>query len=344
MKKLLLVSALALSCIPANANDSSAAVGLGGLELTQNAAISMDSEDLFISRERVAVKYRFTNTSAKDVETLVSFPLPPLPSETDGYPLEMSFPDWTTLDFKTLVDGEPAKLELREEVGLIGKPEVKDVARQLDKLGWPVRYWDDPNFYGKLDVLTKEQRAKFVAEGLLRIPEYDGDAVEPNWQVTTHVTRKQFFPAGKTISVEHSYKPVAGGSVGGMLNPETRKGNEFFREYQARYCVDKAFLAGFDRKIATQVSREKAKGEDGMGGFYSEIWLDYMLKSGANWKGPIKDFRLIVDKGKADSLVSFCMTGVKKIGPTLFEVRKMNFEPTDDLRILIVDFYSPEAD
>jgi hypothetical protein len=37
------------------------------------------------------------------------------------------------------------------------------------------------------------------------------------------------------------------------------------------------------------------------------------------------------------------MDGVKKIGPTLFEVRKTNFEPKKDLEILIVKFFSPEA-
>ena len=39
----------------AAANDSAAAIGLGGLELTRNAAISMDSEDLYISAGEVRV-------------------------------------------------------------------------------------------------------------------------------------------------------------------------------------------------------------------------------------------------------------------------------------------------
>ena len=55
-----------LQTTPAMANDSSAAIGLGGLELKQSDAISMDSEDLFLSRQKVIVKYRFTNTSDRD--------------------------------------------------------------------------------------------------------------------------------------------------------------------------------------------------------------------------------------------------------------------------------------
>ena len=76
--------------------------------------------------------------------------------------------------------------------------------------------------------------------------------------------------------------------------------------------------------------------------FYSETWLGYVLSSGANWKGPIKDFRLVVDKGAPDKLISFCMSGVKKISPTQFEVKKKNFEPKNDLNILIVNWGSPE--
>ena len=76
MKKFIALLALGAIAAPSFANDSSAAIGLGGLELTHNDAISMDSEDLFLSRQLVTVKYRFTNSGAKDVETLVSFPLP----------------------------------------------------------------------------------------------------------------------------------------------------------------------------------------------------------------------------------------------------------------------------
>jgi hypothetical protein len=40
--------------------------------------------------------------------------------------------------------------------------------------------------------------------------------------------------------------------------------------------------------------------------------------------------------------VSFCAEGVQKIAPTQFEVRKTNFEPKDDLAILIVEWYGAE--
>jgi hypothetical protein len=342
--RLLAATTLATALVfatPSSANDSSAAIGLGGLELTRNDAISMDSEELYLSRDKVTVKYRFTNNSADDVETLVSFPLPPIPRQTDGYLGEIDYPDWSQhLNFKTLVDGQPVRLETREEVSLMNRPDGKNVEARLAQVGWPVHYWQDPEFWTTLDALSPAKRQAYIAEGLLRVPEYDGEAIEPNWQVTTHITRTQNFPAGKTVTVEHSYKPVAGGSVGGALVPEYRKtGGEYLQDYMQRYCMDKPFLAGFDKQFNARQKAAKAKGDEFGNVPYVEHWLSYVLKSGANWKGPIKDFRLVVDKGTAGNLVSFCMDGVKKIAPTQFEVRRTNFEPAQDLDILIVEFY-----
>ncbi|MCE2830460.1 MAG: DUF4424 domain-containing protein [Sphingomonadales bacterium] len=37
------------------------------------------------------------------------------------------------------------------------------------------------------------------------------------------------------------------------------------------------------------------------------------------------------------------MDGLKKIGPTRFEVRKSNFDPTGDIQILFAEVYNPNA-
>ncbi len=331
---LFLAAALLLPSMQAQANDSSAAIGLGGLELTKNDAISMDSEDLFLSQSEVRVKYRYTNHSDKDVETLISFPLPSIPYGIDEYLGDMGYPDWQDLRFTTLVDGNPVKLS-RIDVVAVGS---KDVSARLKQLGWPVDYWNNYEFSEKLAGLPDGQKTDLLAEGLLRHPKYDAKAVEPAWQMTTNITRTQRFPAGKTVTVEHRYKPVAGGSVAGALERDYRRGKgSGFAEYAKHYCIDKSFLSGFDR-IRYAKPRKGASEEEAQGRFYGEVWLSYMLKSGANWRGPIKDFQLVVDKGKADNLVSFCMSGVKKISPTQFEVRKTNFEPDKNLDILIVSW------
>jgi hypothetical protein len=127
-----------------------------------------------------------------------------------------------------------------------------------------------------------------------------------------------------------------GGSVGGMLDRRVREAApDAARAYVERYCTDAHFLAGVDRRFAAMT-------KPGTFAIYTETWIGYVLRSGANWSGPIGDFRLVVDKGSTDNLVSFCMDGVTKIGPTRFEVRKADFEPTRDLNILIVKFHEME--
>ena len=340
MHKLAFAAALAAITFatPSSGNDSSSAIGIGGLELRQNDAISMDSEDLFLSLDKVTVKYRFTNHSDKDVETQISFPLPAIPDGIEGYLGDASYPDWKELEFRTLVNGEPVQLTYSEVVLANGK----NVEARLKELGWPIKHWDDYKFTESVDNIPESEKAKYIAEGLLKKPDPSADWTVPAWQIATYVNRMQKFPAGRTVVVEHSYKPLPGGSVGGTLGMLAEgEDEEYARDYVDSYCIDKSFLAGFRNKMAAKRKEGERRGTE-MGMFYIEYWLDYVLSSGANWKGPIKDFRMVIDKGDPDNLVSLCAEGVKKISPTRFEIRKTNFEPTKDIEILIVKWPDSE--
>ena len=154
--------------------------------------------------------------------------------------------------------------------------------------------------------------------------------------MVTHVTRRQLFPAGKTVSVTHRYVPITGGSVAGSLYPVARKYPDW-KDYAGRYCIDKSFLAAFDAREAR--GRQNKPDSPAV---YSETWIGYVLSSGRNWRGPIKQFRLVIDKGKPGNLISFCMDGVKKISPTRFEVLKTNFEPKGDLDIMIAQWHETD--
>ena len=95
----------------------------------------------------------------------------------------------------------------------------------------------------------------------------------------------------------------------------------------AHYCADAAFLAGLDR-MGKAASPEYP--------ILPEQRVSYILTTGANWRAPIGDFRLVVDKGEAENLVSFCGSGVRKISPTRFEMRRADWRPDKDLHVLIV--------
>ncbi|GAA0471542.1 DUF4424 domain-containing protein [Parasphingorhabdus litoris] len=330
MKLSAVLSALFLLAIaaPARANDSAAAVRLGGLELKQNDAISMDSEELFLSLKRVIVKYEFTNTTDRDITTLVSFPLPALPHEIGAHFGDQKFPDWKAIDFQTKVNGKAVTLEYRDIITADGK----DITQRVKQLGWPTQYWLDHDFQRKLEQLPKAELDKYLTEGLIKRSARGMDHYI-DWQVSTHITREQTFPANQTIKVEHSYRPITGGTNGGNMSANVRgeTSDYGFKWFQKNYCIDDNFIASFDE---TYYSRFEEKREQ-----YVELFLDYRLLPGANWQGPIKKFRLVVEKPSPSDLISFCMDDVRKISPIQYEVVKRNFEPKQDLKLLFVDWF-----
>ncbi len=317
-----LLAALVFWTLAAKANDSTAEIAVGGLVLTQSNDIALDKEDLYISENEVRVDYVFTNTSAKDIDTLVAFPFPDqIFKDEDDYFI-------SSLDNKkirTTVDGKPVKL-VYEKKAVLNKA---DITAKIKKLKLPIDS-DGDDFHAAVLALEPGVLATLLQDGTIRKREWDKAPLPyfPGWVFQSFYTRHQTFPAGKSIKVQHRYVPIVGGSVGGNLDPENRA-EDWHIERAKRYCFDDAFFKALDQRVAAAKLPEYATN-------YSEVWLGYILKSGANWKGPIKDFRLVVDTGDANALVSFCSEGIKKIGPTKFEVRKKNLEPTRDLDVLIV--------
>jgi hypothetical protein len=142
--------------------------------------------------------------------------------------------------------------------------------------------------------------------------------------------RHQTFPPGKPILVEHRYRSSVGMSFDSILRQSLRhkKGLESeLQRYQTTFCVDDDFL-----KLVDGLENGDKAGKVRM----IERRISYVLKTGANWAGPIKDFHLIVDKGRPDRIVSFCGQGIKQISATQYELRTNDFTPTQDLEVLIL--------
>ena len=245
----------------ARANDTAAGLDGGQLVLKQAETIRMESEDLFLSMKEVRIRYTFRNTGTKDVETIVAFPLPPMP----------------------------------------GKPDVDDGT--MENVTYDPSSDNPLSFVCKIDgqvVKTKTERKEAKSK--------DGNTST----LTYYWTQK--FPAGKTIVVEHTYKPALWQSF--APEPTT--------EDTAKYCID----AGTTKAIAALARTDQVK-------VYFANGLNYILKTARNWSGPIGDFHLTIDKGDARNVLSACIDGLKKSGATKFELRKKDFVPERDLSLLI---------
>jgi hypothetical protein len=319
----------ACAVVPALANDTSAELATGGLLFVQNDNVEMRSEDLAISAKQVDVRYRFFNKSASDVTVLVAFPMPEVRIEEQDQNIALPTQDPVNiLGFVTTVNGKPVKTQVEQHVFAAGI----DRTQLLISLGIPLA----PHLAATneaLDRLPHEKWDELVRIGLGEIEEYDiGKGMTKHlaarWGLRTTFYWEQTFAAKAETIVEHRYRPSVGGSVQTSLGAPSSIKEAWYDEYKRKYCLDSDFFATIDRL------RKAAKSE--FGPPYSEERIDYILRTGANWSGPIGQFHLTVDKGDAGSLVSFCGQGVKKTSDTKFEMTKSNFTPDGDLAVLIL--------
>jgi hypothetical protein len=314
---------------PVIANDSSAELATGGLIFVRNDNVEMRSEELTISAEQITVRYRFFNKSKSDVTVLVAFPMPEIkvggPDENISIPTEDPV---NILGFSTVVDGKLVATEVEQRVFAAGIDRTQLLRRLNIPLAPHLRAASDA-----LDRLPKDRWDELIQVGLAEVEEFDaGKGMERHlaarWALQTTYYWQQTFRAGVETMVEHRYKPSVGASVQTMIGDPSVVKESWFDDHRRKYCMDKGFIDAATR------ARQAAKMQSGSP--FSEQRIDYILRTGANWAGPIRDFRLIVDKGDADSLLSFCGQGVKRVSPTRFEMRATDFTPERDLSILIL--------
>ena len=104
----------ALSAAPALANDTMAELKTGGLTFVRTPEVEMTKEALFISPSEIRVDYVFTNTSDKDVSSLVAFPMPDIGG--DPY-ANIAIDDFETdnyLGFTAAQDGKAVAVTLQQ--------------------------------------------------------------------------------------------------------------------------------------------------------------------------------------------------------------------------------------
>lgn len=308
----------------ASANDSSAEKAAGGLILKQNADIDMVSEDLYVSPAEVRVNYVFRNRAPRARRITVAFPMPDreLLYEMES---EVAYPE----GFRTLVDGRPVRMSVERKAMVNGV----DRSAELTRLGIPVA---PPAGQRAVHIAARIERLPRAAkERLARFGLIDADSLHmdqpqvlPSWTVKETWYWDQVFPAGRDLRIQHRYVPGVGGTAGVALANREWRTSEHGRAYQREFCTDSAFLTALDRMSARATRAQRD--------YPMESRLRYILTTGGNWRSPIGDFRLVVDKGSPDAIVSFCGEGVRQISPTRFEVRHRNWRPDRDLAVLIV--------
>jgi hypothetical protein len=317
-----------LASSSALANDTMAHLTTGGLEYTRSDVVAMEEERLYISPREVKVDYVFRNTGDRDVRTYVAFPMPDIASgvmwDVDAGNTE----DDNFLGFTVEQDGNRITPALQQRI-YVGALDMTDTFMRAGIPANPL----SQKAREALKNLPDDVREDWIARGIIGRDEMDtgdGKVVEyvPLWTLKSAYYWMTTFPAGKDVRVSHRYRPSVGGTVAvTYLDENNQPRGERYEEYVRKYCIDDAFV---------RIARKSIEDMNSGNSHLVENWISYVLTTGANWSGPIKRFTLVVDKGEVDNYVSFCGTGVRKTGPTTFEMTATDYFPERNLDILLL--------
>lgn len=337
-----LLLALCLLPLPVQANDGFGGLSATGLTFSQTDAVALETEDLFISPDRIGVTYQFRNLTDADVTGEVVFPLPPISLASLMYadfnlPAD---PDQADLvAFTAEVDGRSVQTRIDRQAVI--EPQVEEgraPALQYDTPGRDVTAdlaaWDIPltldldRVTARLLALSPAEREAVAAAGLAEYfsaqPGAGPEEVTPLWSLVTRYHWTQTFPAGARITIAHGYENHAPGGLFVWRHPPEEG---WAKEMAARFCVDEATSKGIEKRLSQSDMAEPIG---------TAFYIDYVLRTANSWAGPIGRFRLTLDKGSDRNLVSLCADGIKKTDPTTFVWEKRDFTPERDLSILLV--------
>ena len=306
------------------ADDSTAALGADGLRLRRSDAVAMKSEALTITPDRIHIRYVFRSYLKRPERTFVAFPLPLIPiSEEEErliLPERKGAPE-DIVNFRLVVDGRPVqpKMQVRALVNGIDRSAI------LRKYGLPFvvlpRKKERDALIRMLQALPPAAREELERHGLVEWRPAGKYGPRPvwHWELEVLYYWEQVFPPDRDVVITHEYTPIAGKFLYSEGEPWVRK----------TFCTDDAFRAA--------ARRLRTKGTALVG-----THVEFILTTGNNWAGPIKDFRLVIDKKRPDALVSLCWRGrLRKISPTRFEFSARDFSPREDLHVMFLEPFRP---
>jgi hypothetical protein len=312
----------------AGAAESATELALSGLVLaTPTDTIVIDSETVNIGPEWVAISYRLVNQGSTPTSLTLTVPLPELDfSDPD---VSWAIPGSDPVNFMNLstkIENKPGQFIFSQAARLNGR-DISATLRQNNLALIPVG-----TFENQMLALTPDLRAHLAQSGLLAEVGNDvqgNPLFFPTWTVQTSANRQVTFAPNQAIALDLRYRTSVGTSPDTVLRRPLRTEPGLVgqvQHYQSTYCIDDAFYSGLD-KISAAAEANSSK--------LRERRIFYRLTAGFSNR-PIKEFRLVVDKGRPDWIVSFCVDNLKRTSPTTFEMRATDFVPNQDLRILMV--------
>jgi hypothetical protein len=333
-----------VSCFSASANDTFIHESAGNLMFVQNNSVAIQRERLvigppihtdpkFVATIPIHVEYELENISASEVNAHVGFPLAAcslgdyINNKTASFVSGYSATCVKEPKMNLVVDGGQVTghwdfVFLRDGAPLSGPLDSglsKRIGASINLVRDPdERYHaEDPEFLKNAQSLCDQLGGKMKGP--------DCSAFE---RILVHRTFlwKHTFPAHARTRVIHDYQVTASWN----LHPD-----EIF--HSDAFCLNDPSTRPAWTKYMDRLHRDEAAfstGKSDVGPYPLEFFTEYVLKTGALWAGPIKDFELVIRKSSPQQIISTCFTGLTKASTLEFRTHRVNFKPTEDLRIL----------
>jgi hypothetical protein len=312
----------------ASANDTITEITPQGLKFRTENNISIEREDLYISLNKIEVSYEFRNNSDRDITAEIAFPIPPywglaVANIAFGhYPLSFD-------DFEVEANGK--RVDRKKEVHAYTKGEaprdITDILRNMNISIEDFAGFGSSSFPVGRNAI-KDLSMKNKSE-LLKLGAIDSDDV-PCWVVDMKFHWTQTFPANSVVRIRHRYTPYFGGDGDYFQRWQGNAEGEINPEMVKESCLDGKTKLSLEKKALTKVN------ETGKMGHLNYLWVSYILTTGNNWKGPIKEFNLTLEKPEG-SILSLCFDDkIVKTSSTRFETHIDNFVPKRDLKVYFI--------
>ena len=293
----------------AQAGDAGRVAATGGLVFVQDPAIVIESQDVAIAAGEIKVTYVMRNTTGAERTILAAFPLPELDTSAIGdQPIKLASPQAANFVSAVFdIGGAPAQIEIEQRALAVGL----DVTAQLAAHQVSLQPFERATA-GQIKRLPKVTKVDFLQRGILR---QEDERTEPNWTLKTTAFWRQAFPPRKAVTIVLSYRPVTATAA---------YQTALLDAVRPTHCLDAAADAAITRKVAAQ------------GGKVTFTWASFVPGSGSSLLGPIRQFRLRLEKPTIDTVVVTCRRDFRPLGPTTLEWAAQNYLE-EDLHVLFVD-------
>jgi Domain of unknown function (DUF4424) len=305
----LVITAFMLVGMPVAASfaDTTAELGTGGLAFAANPSIRIEKQDVVIAEDKIMLTYVLSNSAGSPQSIFVSFAWPDLEAGmlADGAHGPGPGNPENFMAAATLVDGQPITPRAEQRAQALGLDTTSALAAARLPL-FPLGESIGP----ALERLSASQRLDLLERGILK---EDGPDVVPAWTLKTVAFWRQTFAAGQTITVVHTYRPIAGVS-------DYR--SDAMPSLHKRACLTPAQESAMAKlSSATRVVPQLKM-------------VSYQATPGADALGPVRNFRLIVETKDSQTVVASCREGIKRTSPMQLEWSSQDYSPDEDFLFL----------